>query len=149
MKQLLSRIGKTIALVLPVVLVTTGTLAVTRVPWAPPASGQQVLAAASSDGSIGIGPSGSHRPVRRPSAQEALLQRLLQELTTNDPGTALAMLDRSMRRQPSLTPYCTEIAEALGRAAVRKYHGDVRMARSFARPVCDGSFAAGTDQGGR
>ncbi|AXI78255.1 hypothetical protein [Peterkaempfera bronchialis] len=148
MKQLARRIGKTIAFVLPVVLVTTGTLAVTRVPWAPPSSGdQQVLAAASADGTIGITPR-AHRPVKQTSPQEALLQRLLRELKVHDPGSALSMLDRSMRRQPSLTPHCTELSQALGRAAVHKYHGDVKKARSFARPVCDGSFAAGVVDGG-
>jgi len=135
--------------VLPVVLVTTGTLAVTRVPWAPPTSSQQVLAAAAADGSIGIAPADSHRPVRRPTPQETLLQRLLHDLAVHDPGSALTMLDRSMRSRPSLTPHCTELAQALGRAAVRKYHGDVKKARSYARPVCDGSFAAGTVTGGR
>ncbi|MCD0485694.1 hypothetical protein LO771_25715 [Streptacidiphilus sp. ASG 303] len=148
MKQLVRRIGKTIAFVLPVVLVTTGTLAVTRVPWAPPSSGQQqVLAAAAADGSIGISAAPEHRPAERLAPQEALLRSLLHELQVHDPGTALAMLDRSMRRHPSLTPHCTALSEALGRAAVRKYHGNVRKARSFARPVCDGSFAAGVAGG--
>jgi hypothetical protein len=49
-----------------------------------------------------------------------------------------------MQQQPSLTQYCTGIARDLGQAAVRKYRGDIRRAQSYARPVCDGSFAAGT-----
>lgn len=144
MKQLLRRIGKTIAFVLPVVLVTTGTLAVTRVPWAPPSSpDQQVLAAAAADGSIGLNPARTDRAAQQTSPKDALRHRLLNELHAHNPGTALNMLDRSMQQHPSLTPYCGDLAQALGRAAVRKYHGDTQKARSFARPVCDGSFAAG------
>jgi hypothetical protein len=48
-----------------------------------------------------------------------------------------------MQQQPALTPYCTTLAKDLGRATVKLYQGDVQRARSFARPVCDGSFAAG------
>lgn len=138
MKQLVRRIGQTVALTLPVILVTTGTLAVTRVPWAPPTGlDQQVVAAASDDGGIG-------RTSATPdTARDALRADLLNELGAHNPGTALDLLERSMRERPSLTPYCTSLASELGRAAVQKYHGDVQRARSFARPVCDGSFAAG------
>ncbi|GJF29730.1 membrane protein [Kitasatospora sp. NE20-6] len=138
MKQLVRRIGQTVALTLPVILVTTGTLAVTRVPWAPPTGlDQQVVAASSSDGTIG-------RTATTPdSPQDALRTDLLNELDAHNPGTALDLLERSMREKPSLTPYCSELASELGRAAVRKYQGDAQRARSFARPVCDGSFAAG------
>ncbi|PBC79060.1 hypothetical protein BX265_3853 [Streptomyces sp. TLI_235] len=139
MKQLLRRIGQTVALTLPVVLVTTGTLAVTRVPWAPPTGlDQQVVAASSSDGSIGRTSAGTAE-----SPRDALRSDLLAELDAHNPGTALDLLERTMREKPSLTPYCTELASELGRAAVRKYRGDAQRARSFARPVCDGSFAAG------
>ncbi|WP_431679296.1 hypothetical protein [Kitasatospora sp. KL5] len=138
MKQLVRRIGQTMALTLPVLLVTTGTLAVTRVPWAPPTGlDQQVVAASSSDGTIGRSPATPGTP------QDALRADLLGELDAHNPGTALDLLERTMREKPSLTPYCTELASELGRAAVRKYQGDVQRARSFARPVCDGSFAAG------
>lgn len=146
MKQLVRRIGQTIALTLPVILVTTGTLAVTRVPWAPPiALDQQVVAATSGDGS-GIGrtaaapTSADHQGL---SPQDALRADLMEELRTRGAGSALDLLDRSMREQPSLAPYCTTLAEDLGKAAVKQYQGDVQRARSFARPVCDGSFAAG------
>ncbi|WP_405012703.1 hypothetical protein [Kitasatospora sp. NBC_01539] len=138
MKQLVRRIGQTVALTLPVILVTTGTLAVTRVPWAPPTGlDQQVVAASSSDGTIG-------RTSTTPdSPRDALRTDLLNELDVHNPGTALDLLERSMREKPSLTPYCSDLAAELGRAAVRKYQGDAQRARSFARPVCDGSFAAG------
>lgn len=142
MKQLVRRIGQTVALTLPVILVTTGTLAVTRVPWASPTRlDQQVVAAASSDGTIGRSASASVTQGQAP--QEALRADLLEELRAHNPGTALDLLERTMREKPSLTPYCTSLAAELGRAAVRKYNGDVQRARSFARPVCDGSFAAG------
>lgn len=142
MKQLVRRIGQTVALTLPVILVTTGTLAVTRVPWASPTRlDQQVVAAASSDGTIGRSASASVAHGQAP--QDALRADLLEELRAHNPGTALDLLERTMREKPSLTPYCTSLAAELGRAAVRKYNGDVQRARSFARPVCDGSFAAG------
>ncbi|MFJ9696782.1 hypothetical protein [Kitasatospora sp. NPDC101183] len=152
MKQLVRRIGQTVALTLPVVLVTTGTLAVTRVPWAPPTGlDQQVVAASSGDGA-GIGRSapvsstnstGSTRSQDGLAPQESLRVALLDELRAKNPSAALDLLERSMREQPSLTPYCTSLATELGKAAVRKYQGDVQRARSFARPVCDGAFAAG------
>nr|WP_223242074.1 hypothetical protein [Streptomyces sp. CBMA123] len=129
---------------LPVVLVTTGTLAVTRVPWAPPtALDQQVVAASSGDG-VGIGRSTTAATTTDGLApQESLRVALLDELRAKNPSAALDLLERSMREQPALTPYCTSLATELGKAAVRKYQGDVQRARSFARPVCDGSFAAG------
>ncbi|WP_030062614.1 MULTISPECIES: hypothetical protein [Streptomyces] len=144
MKQLVRRIGQTFALTLPVVLVTTGTLAVTRVPWAPPTGlDQQVVAASSGDGA-GIGRSSTATKAPDGLApQESLRVALLDELRAKNPSAALDLLERSMREQPSLTPYCTSLASELGKAAVRKYQGDVQRARSFARPVCDGSFAAG------
>ncbi|ARF79746.1 hypothetical protein ACIG0C_25975 [Kitasatospora aureofaciens] len=144
MKQLVRRIGQTFALTLPVVLVTTGTLAVTRVPWAPPTGlDQQVVAAASGDGA-GIGRSATATTKTDGLApQDSLRVALLDELRAKNPSAALDLLERSMREQPSLTPYCTSLATELGKAAVRKYQGDVQRARSFARPVCDGSFAAG------
>ncbi|MDH6135354.1 hypothetical protein P3T37_004769 [Kitasatospora sp. MAA4] len=145
MKQLVRRIGQTIALTLPVILVTTGTLAVTRVPWAPPiALDQQVVAASSGDGGIGrtaAAPTSADHQGLAP--QDALRADLMEELRTQGAGSALDLLDRTMREQPSLTPFCTGLAEDLGRAAVKQYQGDVQRARSFARPVCDGSFAAG------
>ncbi|WP_354641237.1 hypothetical protein [Kitasatospora camelliae] len=142
MKQLVRRIGQTIAFTLPVILVTTGTLAVTRVPWAPPTGlDQQVVAASSGDGTIG-------RTSTAPSTQglapqEALRVDMMEELRSHNPGSALDLLERTMREKPSLTPYCTSLAAELGRAAVKKYQGDLQRARSFARPVCDGSFASG------
>ncbi|MBD0671720.1 hypothetical protein [Streptomyces sp. CBMA156] len=148
MKQLVRRIGQTFALTLPVVLVTTGTLAVTRVPWAPPTGlDQQVVAASSGDGA-GIGRSdnaagAAAKALEGLAPQESLRVALLDELRAKSPSAALDLLERSMREQPSLTPYCTSLAGDLGKATVRKYQGDVQRARSFARPVCDGSFAAG------
>ncbi|MCX4686283.1 hypothetical protein OG401_18540 [Kitasatospora purpeofusca] len=144
MKQLVRRIGQTVALTLPVVLVTTGTLAVTRVPWAPPTSlDQQVVAASSGDGA-GIGRTAATTTTSDGLApQDALRVALMDELRAHNPGSALDLLERAMREQPTLTPYCSSLAGELGKAAVRKYQGDVQRARTFARAVCDGSFAAG------
>jgi hypothetical protein len=146
-KQLARRIGRSLAFVLPVVMVTTGTLAVTRVPWAPPAPNEeQVLAAASDDGSIGRVTTPAPAPARtsKLAPQDALRQRLLMVLRDQNPGAALDELASAMRAQPSLTQYCTGLARDLGQAAVRKYNGNIRKAESYARPVCDGSYAVGT-----
>ncbi|MFC1420084.1 hypothetical protein [Streptacidiphilus cavernicola] len=144
MNQLASRLGKTLAFVLPFVLVTTGTLAVTRVSWAPSGSGdKQVLAASSLTTGSDRAPGTSQDAVKA-APQDVLRDRLLRQLGAENPGAALDALAAAMQAQPSLTRYCTAIARDLGEAAVRKYHGDVKRAQSFARPVCDGSFAVGT-----
>ena len=141
MNQLASRLGKTLAFVLPFVLVTTGTLAVTRVSWAPSGSGDKQVLAASS---LTTGGAPVARGAAKEAAQDVLRDRLLQQLRTQNPGAALDALAKAMQTQPTLSRYCTGIARDLGEAAVRKYHGDVKRAQSFARPVCDGSFAVGT-----
>ncbi|GAA1970849.1 hypothetical protein [Kitasatospora viridis] len=145
MKQLVRRIGQTIALTLPVVLVTTGTLAVTRVAWAPPTSDDQQVVAAASGSAPGIGraPAATDASQQGLSPVDALRADLLSELRTDGAPAALDLLERSMHQQPSLTPYCTTLARELGQATLKQYQGDVARARSFARPVCDGSFAAG------
>ncbi|MCX4748243.1 hypothetical protein OG455_22460 [Kitasatospora sp. NBC_01287] len=149
MKQLVRRIGQTIALTLPVILVTTGTLAVTRVAWAPPVNdSQQVVAAASGSGG-GIGRTATTADVTGTTAhpglspQDALRTDLMSELRSRGAAAALDLLERSMTEEPNLTPYCTTLAKELGQATLKLYQGDVQRARSVARPVCDGSFAAG------
>ncbi|MEU7641342.1 MULTISPECIES: hypothetical protein [unclassified Streptomyces] len=127
------RIGRTLALVLPVVLVLSGTLAVTRVPWASKTSESQVLAASSGKASTQAGPR---------AAQDVLRDRLLVELQEKDPGVALTHLQEATTARPSLAKHCASIARALGRAAVAKY-GAAHRAQAFSRPVCDTSFATG------
>ena len=138
MNQVARRLGKTFALVLPVVLVLSGTLAVTRVPWASSSSDKQVLTA-SSETREDV--SAKDTAVRAP--QEVLRQRLLAELQQKDPGAALTDLQLTMARQPSLARYCTSIARSLGRAAVARYDGATQRAQSWSRPVCDTAFATG------
>ena len=46
-----------------------------------------------------------------------------------------------MNDRPSLAKHCASSARALGKAAVRVY-GPTK-AQSYARPVCDTSFASG------
>ncbi|MFC4494605.1 hypothetical protein ACFPA8_10730 [Streptomyces ovatisporus] len=128
------RIGRSLALVLPVVLVLSGTLAVASVPWATSSSGSQVLTASSHKASTKAAPR---------SPEDALRERLVAELQEKDPGVALTSLQREMARRPSLARHCTSLARALGRAAVQKY-GSVQRAHRYSRPVCDTSFAAGT-----
>jgi hypothetical protein len=132
--QVARRLGKTFALVLPVVLVLSGTLAVTRVPWAVSSDAQVLTASAKSPAEVA-----AERAARAP--QEVLRDRLLAELQEKDPGTALTDLQVAMAHRPSLARYCTSIARSLGRAAVAKY--DVRRAQSWSRPVCDTAFATG------
>ncbi|WP_031525261.1 hypothetical protein [Streptomyces sp. NRRL F-5123] len=137
MNQVARRLGKTFALVLPVVLVLSGTLAVTRVSWAGSPSDAQVLTASatSRDGAA------AGQAAKAP--QEALRARLLDELQQKDPGAALTDLQVAMAQQPSLARYCVSIARSLGRAAVAKYDGSVRRAQAWSRPVCDTAFATG------
>ncbi|MFJ4473038.1 hypothetical protein ACIP2X_36875 [Streptomyces sp. NPDC089424] len=128
------RIGRSLALVLPVVLVLSGTLAVTRVNWSgdPESS---VLTAAD------VSASGPHGRTAPRAPHEVLRDQLLTELQETDPGTALTHLQQAVDERPSLARHCTSIARALGRAAVRIY-GPTR-AQSYSRPVCDTSFASG------
>jgi hypothetical protein len=135
--QVARRLGKTFALVLPVVLVLSGTLAVTRVPWAASSSDAQVLtASARSRAEVA-----AHEAAAAP--QEALRHRLLAELQEKDPGVALTDLQTSVARHPSLARYCASIARSLGRAAVAKYDGAAQRAQAWSRPVCDTAFATG------
>nr|WTB32744.1 hypothetical protein OG781_27635 [Streptomyces sp. NBC_00830] len=129
------RIGRTLALVLPVVMVLSGTLAVTRVPWAAHNSESQVLTASAEIVS---------KPAVARAPQDVLRDRLLVELRQKDPGTALTDLQRAVEGRPSLARHCMAIARALGRAAVEQY-GPARAHR-FSRPVCDTSFASGVAQ---
>ncbi|MEV6739250.1 hypothetical protein ACU639_16800 [Streptomyces cynarae] len=129
------RIGRTLALVLPVVLVLSGTLAVTRVNWS--GGSNSVLAASSEDVS-------TRASSRAP--QDVLRDKLLLELQEKNPGVALTHLQEAVNGRPSLAKHCASIARALGRAAVRVY-GPSR-AQAYARPVCDTSFASGV-AGGR
>ncbi|MFI9614385.1 hypothetical protein ACIHCM_22435 [Streptomyces sp. NPDC052023] len=128
------RIGRSLALVLPVVLVLSGTLAVTRVNWSgdPESS---VLTAAD------VSASGPHARTAHRAPHEVLRDQLLTELQETNPGTALTHLQQAVDERPSLARHCASIARALGQAAVRIY-GPTR-AQSYSRPVCDTSFASG------
>ncbi|MFS4107350.1 hypothetical protein ACWEMW_03270 [Streptomyces sp. NPDC004684] len=126
------RIGRSLALVLPVVLVLSGTLAVTRVDWSGDSSSSVLTA---SDTSV----AGTPARVRAP--QDVLRDQLLTELQEKDPGVALTHLQQAVDDRPSLARHCTSIARTLGRAAVRLYGAS--RAQSYARPVCDTSFASG------
>ncbi|MBD0746233.1 hypothetical protein [Streptomyces sp. CBMA152] len=128
------RIGRTLALVLPVVLVLSGTLAVTRVNWAG-TSDSQLLTASAEDVSV---------RAKSRAPQDVLRDALLVELQEKDPATALTHLQREVERRPSLAKHCMSIARALGRAAVEQY-GPAK-AQSYSRPVCDTSFASGVAQ---
>ncbi|MGW4818212.1 hypothetical protein ACWEP4_04335 [Streptomyces sp. NPDC004227] len=128
------RIGRSLALVLPVVLVLSGTLAVTRVNWSGSPS-NSVLAASDT---VAVGAPAKSR-ARAP--QDVLRDQLLTELQDRNPGVVLTHLQEAVNGRPSLAGHCASIARTLGRAAVRIY-GPAR-AQSYARPVCDTSFASG------
>ncbi|MGP3983475.1 hypothetical protein [Streptomyces sp. KR80] len=132
------RIGRTLALVLPVVLVLSGTLAVARVPWASSDADTQVLTAS-------VEQTSTRASTRAP--HELLRERLLAELQEKDPGVALTHLQEATNRRPSLAGQCASIARSLGRAAVAKYGAS--RAQRFSRPVCDTSFALGVAQEAR
>lgn len=130
------RIGRSLALVLPVVLVLSGTLAVTRVPWAAAPPDSQVLTASAEKAST---------QAKSRAPRDVLRERLVSELQRQDPGVALTSLQREMTRKPSLARHCASLAKALGKAAVKKY-GSVSRAQRYSRPVCDTSFAYGVAQ---
>ncbi|MBL1081824.1 hypothetical protein JK359_07480 [Streptomyces actinomycinicus] len=128
------RIGRTLALVLPVVLVLSGTLAVTRVNWTGSPSGS-VLAA--SDVSAAEAPA---EPAAQ-APQDVLRDQLMTELQHKNPGVVLTHLQQAVNGHPSLARHCGSLARALGKAAVRIYGAS--RAQSYARPVCDTAFASG------
>ncbi|MFC7013538.1 hypothetical protein ACWD00_14135 [Streptomyces viridiviolaceus] len=129
------RIGRSLAFVLPVVLVLSGTLAVTRVNWSGTPSNSVLTASDASSSET------SSRAAAARAPHEVLRDRLLTELQEEDPGVALTHLQQAVHDRPSLARHCASIARSLGRAAVRVY-GPTR-AQSYARPVCDTAFASG------
>ncbi|MGW2740707.1 hypothetical protein [Streptomyces sp. NPDC001450] len=128
------RIGRTLALVLPVVLVLSGTLAVTRVNWTGSPSGSVLTASDVSPAEV------STKAVSR-APQDVLRDQLMTELQDKNPGVVLTHLQQAVNGHPALAKHCTSIARALGRAAVRIYGAS--RAQSYARPVCDTAFATG------
>ncbi|CAL9274728.1 Tetratricopeptide repeat protein OS=Streptomyces rochei OX=1928 GN=G3I25_21105 PE=4 SV=1 [Streptomyces rochei] len=129
------RIGRSLALVLPVVLVLSGTLAVTRVNWSGDPADSVLAASEASSAKASSAKAAKRAP------HEVLRDRLLTELQEEDPGVALTHLQQAVNERPSLAGHCASIARALGRAAVKVY-GPTR-AQSYARPVCDTAFASG------
>ncbi|MFJ9560167.1 hypothetical protein ACIRQQ_09015 [Streptomyces fuscichromogenes] len=128
------RIGRTLALVLPVVLVLSGTLAVTRVNWTGSPRSSVLTATDVTDAHV------SSKAVAL-APQDVLRDQLMTELQDRNPGQVLTHLQQAVNGHPSLAQHCTSIARALGRAAVRIYGAS--RAQSYARPVCDTSFASG------
>jgi len=128
------RVGRTLALVLPVVMVLSGTLAVTRVNWSGSPSSSMLTAT-----DVTAAGASSRAAARAP--QDILRDQLMTELQDKNPGVVLTHLQEAVNGHPSLAGHCTSIARALGRAAVRIY-GAAR-AQSYARPVCDTAFASG------
>ncbi|GGV77122.1 hypothetical protein [Streptomyces griseoloalbus] len=128
------RIGRSLALVLPVVLVLSGTLAVAGVNWSGTSSSPMLTAADTSD-------SGAPSRAGARAPHEVLRDALLVELQEENPGVALTHLQQAVNDRPSLAKHCASIARSLGKAAVRVY-GPTK-AQSYARPVCDTSFASG------
>ncbi|MEU2333405.1 hypothetical protein ABZ770_08885 [Streptomyces sp. NPDC006654] len=128
------RIGRTLALVLPVVLVLSGTLAVTRVNWTGSPRSSVLTATDVTEASLS-------RKATVQAPQDVLRDQLMTELQDKNPGQVLTHLQQAVNGHPSLAEHCTSIARALGRAAVRIYGAS--RAQSYARPVCDTSFASG------
>jgi hypothetical protein len=114
--------------------VFSGTLAVTRVNWTG-SPGSSVLTASD----VSSAEVSSHT-VSRP-AQDVLRDRLMTELQDKNPGVVLTHLQQAVNGHPGLAKHCSSIARSLGKAAVRIYGAS--RAQSYARPVCDTSFASG------
>jgi hypothetical protein len=117
--------------------VLSGTLAVTRVDWSGGPSNSVLTA---SDATLS-----DAKPRAPRTPQDVLRGRLLTELQEENPGVALTHLQEAVNGRPSLAKHCASIARTLGRAAVRVY--GPKRAQSYARPVCDTSFAAGVAAG--
>ncbi|MBB0244617.1 hypothetical protein FNQ90_11005 [Streptomyces alkaliphilus] len=156
MNQAARRFGRTLALVLPVVLVLSGTLAVANVPWSgatdttvlPAGAGEYGLPAAeaaSKEARAAEAAPEAEAVDAAPAPEEALLELLLDELRRTDPGAALTTLQWEVERNPALAEHCPSLARELGRAAVVKY-GSAELAHRHARPVCDTSFAIGVTE---
>jgi hypothetical protein len=128
------RIGRTLALVLPVVLVLSGTLAVTRVNWTGSPSSSVLTATDVTSAEVPT------KSVAR-APEDVLRDQLMSELQDKNPGVVLTHLQQAVNGHPSLARHCSSIARALGRAAVRIYGAP--RAQSYARPVCDTAFASG------
>ncbi|MGW7295460.1 hypothetical protein ACWGIB_24095 [Streptomyces xiamenensis] len=133
------RIGRSLAIVLPVVLVLSGTLAITKVPWASTPS-EALLLPASAEADASTSQDAAPQDVTAPEA--VLQEQLITTLRQEDPSVALTALQEAVDREPTLAEHCMDIARALGRAAVEKY-GSALRAQQHARPVCDTSFATG------
>lgn len=133
MNQSVRSIGRSFALLLPVVLVLSGTIAVMHVPWAGDPAGDRMLTASAERAEEEVEP-------RAP--EDVLREQLVTQLRQEDPTAALTSLQQAIQRDPALSPHCPEIAQALGEAAVEKY-GSARRAQQHARPVCDTAYAAG------
>ncbi|MCS0600491.1 hypothetical protein NX794_04485 [Streptomyces sp. LP11] len=136
-------IGRTLALVLPVVLVLSGTLAVTRVNWTGSPSSSVLAASDISTVEAPATAAKAAQPARADSRapQDVLRDRLMSELQAKNPGVVLTHLQQAVNGHPSLARHCSSIARALGKAAVHIYGAS--RAQSYARPVCDTSFASG------
>jgi hypothetical protein len=128
------RVGRTLALVLPVFLVLSGTLAVTRVNWTGGPSSSVLTATDVTSAEV------SAKSVAR-APEDVLRDQLMSELQDKNPGVVLTHLQQAVNGHPSLARHCSSIARALGRAAVRIYGAP--RAQSYARPVCDTAFASG------
>ncbi|WP_369265986.1 hypothetical protein [Streptomyces harbinensis] len=134
------RIGRSLAIVLPVVLVLSGTMAITKVPWASTPS-EALLLPASAEADTTAAAEGAEEKAA-PAPEQVLQDHLVATLRKEDPSVALTALQEAVDREPSFAEHCMDIARALGRAAVEKYGSAVR-AQQHARPVCDTSFATG------
>jgi hypothetical protein len=152
------------------VLVLSGSLAVTLVPWAAAPADSAALASSAhsadsadttdstnttdtantADSAQSAGRASAHGastpagPISRQAPEDLLRDRLIAELQEQSPGAALNSLQRSISRKPALARHCASIARALGKAAVHKY--GAQRAQRFSRPVCDTSFASGVAQ---
>ncbi|MFF8727922.1 hypothetical protein ACF073_15725 [Streptomyces sp. NPDC015171] len=129
------RIGRTLALVLPVFMVLSGTLAVTRVNWTGSPSSSVLAASDVSSAEVTAKKAAARAP------QDVLRDQLMTELQHHNPGVVLTHLQQAVSQRPSLARHCSSLARALGRAAVRIYGAP--RAQSYARPVCDTAFASG------
>jgi hypothetical protein len=89
------RVGRTLALVLPVMMVLSGTLAVTRVNWSGSPSSSMLTAT-----DVTAAGASSRAAARAP--QDILRDQLMTELQDKNPGVVLTHLQEAVNGHPSL-----------------------------------------------
>ena len=94
-------------------------------------------------------PASAATPTPSPSGTPAtwtlstLRNYLVAETKAENPGVALADLDRITRKDPEVDRFCHPVAHEIGHAALDKYKGDFQKAVSYQNDVCGSGYLHG------